>query len=386
MFRVGIAGPVSMDLLDFPSGPPSDLPQSYDAPVVSHFANAILRRGHRVVVYTTSRSVQQSILIDQGQLAVWVVPRRRPRSVLRFHAAERRDLCSAMRRGPKVDVVHAMWSYEFALAALQSGIPSLVHYRDHAWTILRFSRDPYRLFRWLLSSYVTLRAHCKAANSEYLKSAYGRRGADMIVVPNFLPAPPEAAARDLEATRSYAITVSNGFAGRKNVGLALEAFRILRQRGIDMEYRLVGADLGPGQVAETHAQSHGLTHGVRFLGRLPYVAAAREVAGAAVLLHPALEESFGMTVLEAMSAGVPVVGGADSGNVPELLDFGRCGLLCDVRSPQAIADAVEGVLTNPDLSRQLAEEARARYLERYSEETVMDILEPLYADLASQSK
>jgi glycosyltransferase involved in cell wall biosynthesis len=62
---------------------------------------------------------------------------------------------------------------------------------------------------------------------------------------------------------------------------------------------------------------------------------------------PTLEESFGMTVLEAMARSVPVVGGHSSGAVPWLLDFGRAGELTDVRRPERIADTVVTLAGNP---------------------------------------
>jgi glycosyltransferase involved in cell wall biosynthesis len=53
-----------------------------------------------------------------------------------------------------------------------------------------------------------------------------------------------------------------------------------------------------------------------------------------ILLHPALEESFGMAVAEAMALGLPVVAGVEAGGLPWLLDEGKAGFLTDVRDPK----------------------------------------------------
>ncbi len=325
---IGLAGPVSLDLLDYPDGLPTDLPKGYPAPIVAHFANALLRRGHSVVIFTSSTGLETPLVIEQGRLVVCIAPRYRPRAVLSFYARERRWLKSLMRQHP-CDLVHAMWSYEFALAALGSGRPTLVHYRDNAWTILKHTPDTYRFVRWLLNLWVTIRAPHRLANSEYLKSSLGLAGLRTEVVPNFLPstaAPPENLR---PAVRNGSLlTVSNGFSGHKNVSVALRAFSALRQKGLAREYRLVGMRMGPGEEADLYARANGLSDGVVFVGPLPFQETMNEIASATLLVHPSLEESFGMTILEAMALGTPVVAGATVGNIPDLLASGECGTLC----------------------------------------------------------
>jgi len=377
--RIGIAGPVSLDLLDYPEGPPPDLPEGHPAPIVSHFVNALLERGHRLVVFTTSRGLVEPMVLDQGRLVVCVAPRYRPRSALLFFSRERRSLRSLMRRYP-CDLIHAMWSYEYALAALQAGGPVVVHYKDHAWTILKHSRDAYRFLRWLLSAYVTLRAKNRIANSAYLKQAFGPRGRDMEVISNFLPSEVVWSQPTRSRKRTgVVVTVSNGFHGHKNVATALGAFASLRHAGLVCEYRLVGNEMGPGQEAQSFAVRNGLAESVVFLGKLPFDQTLAEIGDAALLLHPSLEESFGMTILEAMAVGTPVIAGRRSGNVPDLLDSGRCGYLCDVRDPADIERAATDALTRREETETRVTLARRRFEDFYSEEKVMEDLERYYS-------
>ena len=69
-----------------------------------------------------------------------------------------------------------------------------------------------------------------------------------------------------------------GFAGRKNVASGLRAFSALREKGIAVEYELVGAELGPGEAAETYARQNGLEEGgvssVQCLLKRPWPASA----------------------------------------------------------------------------------------------------------------
>ena len=64
------------------------------------------------------------------------------------------------------------------------------------------------------------------------------------------------------------------------------------------------------------------------------------------MIHSALEESFGMTLLEAMAKKTPVIGGKDSGAVPWVLNYGKSGVLTDVKSPKLIANEAIKLLTN----------------------------------------
>jgi L-malate glycosyltransferase len=71
-----------------------------------------------------------------------------------------------------------------------------------------------------------------------------------------------------------------------------------------------------------------------------------------------------MVVLEAMAAGVPVVA-ANVGGVPDLIEEGKTGLLCDPHDQTSIHNAVAKLLDQPELGKRLAAEARQRAQERF---------------------
>jgi len=79
--------------------------------------------------------------------------------------------------------------------------------------------------------------------------------------------------------------------------------------------------------------------------------------GTAALVHPALHEGFGLTALEAMSAGVPVVA-ARSPGLAETVGDG--GLLVDPYDAEALAQVLERVASDPALRAELAQRGRAR--------------------------
>ena len=80
---------------------------------------------------------------------------------------------------------------------------------------------------------------------------------------------------------------------------------------------------------------------------------------AEVLVHPARWEGFGLVLLEAMLASLPVVATRVSA-IPEIVADGETGLLVPADDPVALADALGQLLDDPALARRLAEEGLAR--------------------------
>jgi glycosyltransferase involved in cell wall biosynthesis len=113
----------------------------------------------------------------------------------------------------------------------------------------------------------------------------------------------------------------------------------------------------------------GLTGRVRLLGFRSDV--ARLLGAADFLCHPSRREGAPNIVLEAMSAGLPVVGLAASGTV-ELVEDGRTGLLSSVGDPRALAANIERVTTDVELRRSLGEAGRARAVAEFTEERSTD--------------
>lgn len=126
---------------------------------------------------------------------------------------------------------------------------------------------------------------------------------------------------------------------------------------------------------------------VTFAGLVKHSDVAAHYAKADIYISPSLYESFGMSIIEAMVAGVPVVA-ARGGAVPDLIANNRTGLLVDVANPSAIADAVIGLAANPQLRRALSTDARSIVCERFSWDTISSDLLQLYREVlapASQS-
>ncbi len=147
---------------------------------------------------------------------------------------------------------------------------------------------------------------------------------------------------------------------RKNLPLALDAVKILRQRGIDLRLVLAGGrsnliDL-PAMLAE-----RGLgAPEVVCTGYIDDNRVASLLGGARMLVFPSLYEGFGMPLLEAMQAGVPVVA-ARAGATPETM--GAAGLLAEPGDAEGFADAMAQLVFDDELRTTLIKAGRARAAE-----------------------
>ncbi len=102
---------------------------------------------------------------------------------------------------------------------------------------------------------------------------------------------------------------------------------------------------------------------------IPYVYAQEELAwiyaAMDVFVHAAVEESFCLVAIEALSCGVPVVA-FDTGPLPELIRHGQTGLLCPSSDATALADSVHMILKSPTLQKNFGHNARERVTEMFS--------------------
>lgn len=138
---------------------------------------------------------------------------------------------------------------------------------------------------------------------------------------------------------------------------------------------------GPERSAlETVARRSGVADRVRFLGWRSDQAGL--LAAADVFVCPSRHEPLGNVVLEAWSAGRPVVACRAAGP-EELIDPGRTGLLVPVDDPSALADAIRQLAEDPGLARALAEAGRAAWAAEFAPAPVVARWRDLLARLAS---
>lgn len=393
--KIGVAAPASLDLLSRHVKDGEELPHGYPFPPMTTLIEGYMQNGHTVALFTTDQNVAETRTFEGAQLSIHVVPAR-PRArerAMDLFGHERAGLLGAMKKDP-CQVIHAHWTYEFALAAMDCESPCIVTAHDAPLRILRqyltsYKQFAYRLSRTLMAYKVARRAQCITAVSEYVALHFRRvfrhpRAID--VIPNALPDYlfRMDRRRNHHQSKEFFFAASlTGWEGGKNGQTVLRAFPSVRKVMPEARLLMFGRGHGEGERAAAWAKRRGLHKGVTFAGTLPHRDLMNLLASRVdVFVHPALEESFSMAIAEAMALGLPVIGGLRSGAVPSTLEYGRAGLLVDVRSPQCIMQAMVQMAKNEPLRRDLGQEARKSAQRRFRVDSVVGAYESVLGRVA----
>lgn len=221
------------------------------------------------------------------------------------------------------------------------------------------------------------------AVSEYLRAetfnAFHCTGCRVGVIPNFID--PAVYDRSL-----YSRTDVLPFAGDRRVLMHISNFRaVKRVRDVVRIFARVVAETpsvlvmvgdGPERpAAEDEARLQGVSNSVYFLGKIENVAPL--LASADVFLLPTSSESFGLSALEAMASGVPVVG-SDSGGLPEVVTNGVSGLLYPVGDVDSMAAGALSIISDPRRQADMGAAGATDARERFALDTVVSQYEELY--------
>ncbi|HSL17754.1 MAG TPA: glycosyltransferase family 1 protein [Methylomirabilota bacterium] len=198
----------------------------------------------------------------------------------------------------------------------------------------------------------------------------------LVVVPNGVD--PELAVRpsaeEVDALKEFyglraplVLVVAND-KPHKNLDFVLRAYHLaMRRHRVPGQLVFVGG-VEPSSRLAARAERLGMAEHVRFLGRVPQSHLRALYHVAAVLLHVALYEGFGLPVLEAMRAGLPVV----TSNVGAMRELGEdAARLVNPLDVGEVARAVEQVLVDDPLRRRMVEAGRRR-AERLTWERTVD--------------
>ena len=132
----------------------------------------------------------------------------------------------------------------------------------------------------------------------------------------------------------------------------------------------LGAGLAELRLVGGGEQPHNLPPGVVCLGQTPREALLREMSEADVFVFPSLFEGFALVILEAMAAGLPVITTPNTAG-PDLIEDGKEGLIVPAGDANALREAMQSLLHNPERARSMGraahEKAKEFTWERYGE-------------------
>jgi teichuronic acid biosynthesis glycosyltransferase TuaC len=203
------------------------------------------------------------------------------------------------------------------------------------------------------------RARLVLANSEGIEVATRRLGARHTRVVHLGTDLPQADALADPAAREPPLLVSVAhLVARKRHADVLRALALLHDRHPALRYRVIGD--GPERGAlERLAAELGVAGRVAFEGRLPHSEALRRAREGSVFVLPSVAEAFGVAYVEAMAGGLPAVGCRGEPGPEEIARAGGGIRLVEPRAPEALAQAIDGLIADRAALRAAGAEARA---------------------------
>ena len=254
-------------------------------------------------------------------------------------------------------------------------------------------RSVRRLARWLLRSPIIVHLHGRIDEAAGVVSPIAMADAEAVIAVS------RAVASNVLGTRPYVVHpgiavpggeppipairsagIVIGTATRlvtvKGIGYLLRAFAALRKRHPEVRLEIAGAG---GEERALHQLAHdlGIANAVWFLGWRVELAALMRTWD--IYAQASLEEGFGMSILEAMAAGLPVVA-TEVGGIGEIVD-GATGTLVPARDTEAMADALAVLANDANLRTRMGSAGRRRACEAFSASRMAREIERIYSSV-----
>ncbi|MCP4150711.1 MAG: glycosyltransferase [bacterium] len=155
----------------------------------------------------------------------------------------------------------------------------------------------------------------------------------------------------------------------KGITVLIEACRILKERGLEFELKVVG-QFESDEYRETvtaKVKEYELESRIAFDGVLTGGKKFQRFANADIFCYPTYFESetFGIVLLEAMQFALPVVATRWRG-VQSVVSDGETGYLTPIKDSTAFADKLQTLLENPDLRNKMKKKSKETFKKKYT--------------------
>lgn len=362
-------------------------------------ARAVGARGHAVEVFTTDFGLEGRVRADgspiqDGAATVRYFPVQRPRALKPswpLYAALAREL-------PAADVVHLHSLYLFhdwaaGRICRRAGVPYIV--RPHGTLdpyIWRRHRARKRVMEWAFQNRVLRHAAAihYTTEEEMRLAAPHAQGTPGVVVPlgveldeyESLPPPEQFFARHPETRGKRIVLFLSRLHEKKGLDILTAAFGRIAKTFPDAHLVLAGPDDGIGTRLDGWLREAGIADRTTRTGMVEGEDKRAALAAASLFVLPSYSENFGIAVLEAMAAGLPVVI-SDQVNLWREIERSGAGLIggCEV---DAFAGLLARLLGDPAEARRMGQAGLKLAREEFAWPRIAVALEELYAEVAAR--
>lgn len=160
----------------------------------------------------------------------------------------------------------------------------------------------------------------------------------------------------------------------------LKAAKLVCQKRSDVVFLLVGEGYLERQLVNMRGNL-GLEDKFFFLGYRNDT--AKIMLALDIYVHPSVEEGFGISIIEAMALGKPVIA-TNVGGIPEIIQDRNSGLLVSSKDHVALSNAIEYLLDRPELCGIIGNNAKIVVREKFDLKSMVRDYEKLYDDILKQ--
>ncbi len=278
---------------------------------------------------------------------------------VRWHNVIRRAATlSSIVKEHQIDVLHVHHKADLLLVALSKRISScsfsVVHTRQ--MTLHHTKKDPYHRFLYnsidlfiAITNQVQqqLRKNIAVDPKRVVRLYYG------------VSVPSQSVPLDNQKLPYIQIGVFSRIDRMKGQHVVTEALHNLKQRGTMLSCYFYGDTMDEAYITrlKKSIQEYDLDSQVYFMGFHPDPTSLMPQMD--IIVMPSLNETFGLTLIEAMLCEVAVIG-TNYGGIPEIIDDGKTGLLFERENDQQLADCLQQLIDDPGLRKQLAQAGQAK--------------------------
>lgn len=344
--------------------------------VVKEYSERLVKRGHQVHVYTTDGGLKNPWVEDINGVKVHrsirvplpILKPLSPAFLLPF------KLLPA-----DINLIHIHANKYFstdvgALVAKLRGLPLV--YSPHAGT---FGRTLFGRLHNQTIGRLALSADVVVCVSEYERSLIGASRAKVKrfeVLPNGVDTEKYFESPAL-IRRGPMVLYVGRLAGHKGIDTLIGAAPLVLEKIPEAKFVVAG----PGERgSKFKVQSPKLKGKFIFSGEVSEEEKIKLLKQASVFVLPSRSEAFGITAIEAMAAGCPVVV-SDIPALTEIVKDGETGFVFPLDDEKALADRIVILLSNQDLSYQISENGKKIVREKYDWEKIITRLENIYLNL-----
>jgi len=178
---------------------------------------------------------------------------------------------------------------------------------------------------------------------------------------------------------SKTIITSSRLVKKNGIRDLVDAIAVVKKEVPDIKLLIVGNGKQAKEL-KTKSLLLGLENNIEFIGEVSNDLLPKYLAKASIFVRPSLSEGLGISFLEAMAAGVAIIG-TPVGGIPDFLKDGETGLFCKVGNPRDIAEKMNRILTDDDLRNRLILNGRKLVEEKYTWDKIAFEFSKIYNDL-----